>query len=83
MYKVIKTIAVCVIIVGFFWIFGTVGANDYALFNREVMPLSETFAGIMRGAGVSLAGGLLYFFTAYIQYEKGKRRNTDKESKKR
>lgn len=83
MYKVIKTIAVCVIIGGFLWMFGTVGADDYATFNGETKALSETFTGILRGVGVALTGGIIYFITAYIQYEKGKRRNTGNASKKR
>ena len=79
MYKVIKTIAVCVIIGGFFWIYGSIGANDYALFNGEYMPLSETIKGMMTGAGVSLAGWIVYRFTDRMS----KRRNTGDARKKR
>ena len=71
MYKVIKTIGICLIMVGGI-IFGYEGADNYVTYYGETMPLAATLESLFHSVGVAMAGVILYVFAG--RFRKSKKR---------
>lgn len=67
--KAVKLLSGMAIIAGIIYVFGAVGADDFATFNGEAVPFGQTSREIGRGLLIAGAGGIARFCAGWYVYE--------------